>query len=99
MGSALLGALGERGETPIRDPIGFGVGPIRGIGGEGGDPIVTLWGLLGLALLGALGERGEEWETPIWDPIGFGVGPIRGIVGGRGETPIQDPIGLWGRPY
>ena len=34
--------MGEEGETPIWDPIEFGVGPIRDIWGEGGDPIATL---------------------------------------------------------
>ena len=31
--------MGEEGETPVWDPIGFGVGPIRGIVGHcGGRP-------------------------------------------------------------
>ena len=70
MGSALLGALWGRGETPIWDRVGtFGVGPIRGIGvimGEGGDPNMgpyrTTFGVGPIRGIG--GIMGEEGETP-----------------------------------
>ena len=83
----LLGTIGVivgEGETPIWDPIGtFGVGPIRDIVGDGGDPIATLLDFWGRPYWGHSGGGGE---IPIWDPIGtFGVGPIRDIEGDGGD--------------
>ena len=62
-GGVLLGSFGVivgEGETPVWDPIGFGVGPVRGIEGDGGDPNMGPYRIWGLALLGAMwGEEGD----------------------------------------
>ena len=92
--------MGGRGR-PHNDPIGFGVGPIRGIGVIAGEEGKTpIWDPIGFGVCPIRDIGGHCGGRPHSDPIGLLGSALLGALQGEGGDPNMGPYrDIWGRPY